>query len=452
MKRRNFLGLTAASTSAVLLDAPAIDAPKTPKPSKIIVLGAGFAGLAAALKLHDEKTDFIVLESRGRVGGRVFTHLLDAPQNLRVELGAEWVGASHLKIQHLCKRFGIALLNNSFKTDLLFRGKHQKTGYWDYSETWKTRLEALLKQFGQLSEAQQLALDQMDWWRFLVNNGIGDDDLFLRELFDSTDFGESIRHVSAFSAMSEYAESSANNEMDYKMEGGNATLALKIMEYVGVEKIKLGHHVVEIQQQNQRVKVLCSNGEIFEADRLICTVPTFALSKIKCAPALPEAKINAINALQYARINKHAVQFSQRFWPRDDFDLITDTPAHYLYHATKNQPSASSALISYSTGDRADLFALNTPALHNKMVFEALQPVADAAVLFQKSTNYYWGADGYSRGSYAVYGKGQWFGLRPVLAEPFLNIHFAGEHIADWQGFMEGAVDTGAAAAEAALA
>jgi monoamine oxidase len=50
-----------------------------------------------------------------------------------------------------------------------------------------------------------------------------------------------------------------------------------------------------------------------------------------------------------------------------------------------------------------------------------------------------------------VYGKGQWFSIRPILAAKFVNIHFAGEHIADWQGFMEGAVATGAEAAEAAL-
>jgi len=46
-----------------------------------------------------------------------------------------------------------------------------------------------------------------------------------------------------------------------------------------------------------------------------------------------------------------------------------------------------------------------------------------------------------------VYGKGQWFGIRPVLKRSFLHTHFAGEHIADWQGFMEGAIETGEEAA-----
>ena len=454
MKRRIFLGLTATTTGAVLLPQRVLtkNSSAAHKPTRVIVLGAGFAGLAAALKLHDEKVDFCVLESRGRVGGRVFTHLIDTAQDLRVELGAEWVGESHQEIQKLCQRFDIELFNNQLKTDLSFRGEYKKTEQWGFTQDWKKKLDGLLGQFKHLTSAQQLSLDRMDWWRFLVNNGIPDDDLFLRELFDSTDFGESIRHVSAFAAMSEYADSSPNNEMDYKMKGGNATLAHKIMEHIGPEKIKLGRHVADIHQQNGKVKVTCENGEVYEGDRLICSIPTFALSKIKWTPALPEAKVSAINGLQYARINKHAVQFGQRFWPREDFDIITDAPAHYMYHATKNQPGASGALISYSTGDKADLFALSSSQVHQKMIFEALQPLGEAATFYQKSVNYYWGSDAYSRGSYAVYGKGQWFTLRKILSEPFQNIHFAGEHIADWQGFMEGAVATGAAAAEAALA
>jgi len=53
----------------------------------------------------------------------------------------------------------------------------------------------------------------------------------------------------------------------------------------------------------------------------------------------------------------------------------------------------------------------------------------------------------YAGGAYAFYRPGQWFTVRPLLARPHGRVHFAGEHLADWQGFMEGAVDTGLAAA-----
>ena len=54
-------------------------------------------------------------------------------------------------------------------------------------------------------------------------------------------------------------------------------------------------------------------------------------------------------------------------------------------------------------------------------------------------------------GAYALYGKGQWYGVMPVLKEKFNNIYFSGEHVADWQGFMEGAIVSGEEVAEELL-
>jgi monoamine oxidase len=62
-----------------------------------------------------------------------------------------------------------------------------------------------------------------------------------------------------------------------------------------------------------------------------------------------------------------------------------------------------------------------------------------------------WQADPFTRGAYAFYRPGQWFTVRTALAKRFRKVFFAGEHIADWQGFMEGAVETGYKAAEAIL-
>lgn len=59
--------------------------------------------------------------------------------------------------------------------------------------------------------------------------------------------------------------------------------------------------------------------------------------------------------------------------------------------------------------------------------------------------------DKWTQGAYAIYKPGQWFSLHPILSRPHGKVLFAGEHIADWQGFMEGAVETGQAAADALL-
>jgi monoamine oxidase len=293
------------------------------------------------------------------------------------------------------------------------------------------------------SESTKKKLDKMDWWRWLSNQGFSERDLLLRDLMDSTDFGESIRHTSGFAAFAEYAESSEKNEMDLKIRGGNSMLAEKLADAIGREHIRMSHKVLEVVQAKKRVRVTCDNGKAFEADRLICTVPTFSLMKIKWDPVLPSHQVDAMNSLQYARIAKFPFVFREKFWKHENFDMITDTPAHYFYHATKDQGGPAGVLISYVTGDKVDAMASMTKEQRQRVVLDALKPAfGDVTKYFTDSLMYYWGTDPYSRGAYAFYGKGQWFGVMPVLRESFELVHFAGEHLADWQGFMEGAINS----------
>ena len=105
--------------------------------------------------------------------------------------------------------------------------------------------------------------------------------------------------------------------------------------------------------------------------------------------------------------------------------------------------------MSYTIGDKAAVVANQDEAFHTDIITQALRPgFGDVQAKIEKQWNYYWGTDYYSKGSYAIYGPGQWFAIRPVLAKPFMHTHFAGEHLADWQGFMEGAIETGEEAAK----
>lgn len=414
---------------------------------KVIVIGAGFSGLAAANKLNQRNFDVTVLESQNRIGGRVFSHQMN--DNLVVELGAEWVGNSHNRILELCNELKLDLSENQMDTHLLYKGVYSPARQWDFSKNWKLKMESLLENYRHLNDKDKLILDKMDWWRYLVNNGCKDRDLDLRELMDSTDFGESIRKVSANAALSEYVENTGDtqNQMDKKIIGGNTMLAQRLSEKLGKEKILLNHAVTRIEQ-GDKVKVYCANGKVFEADKVICTLPTFALKNIDWKPGLPENKIEALNELQYARINKHAMLFDNRFWKSENFDMVTDQLPHYFYHATQGQSGSSGVLISYSIGDKAAVIANQNDMTNFKSVQETLQPVfGDVKSHLKQQANYYWGNDQRSHGSYAIYGPGQWFRVRPVLKEPFMHTHFAGEHLADWQGFMEGAIVSGEEAA-----
>ncbi|HZH63917.1 MAG TPA: FAD-dependent oxidoreductase [Flavisolibacter sp.] len=448
--RRSFLKGSAVMVAGTLLNAQNASAFFINKPKHVIILGAGFAGLAAANQLVKKGIKVTVLEARNRVGGRVFSYKVPG-EELVVELGAEWVGDSHDRIKELCREYRLELLNNQFETHLLYKGKHYGKGQWKYSDEWDRKWKSILAKYNEMTLSQKKQLDSYDWWRYLVNHGCDGQDLDIRELLDSTDFGESIRHVSAYAALAEYAESSEKNEMDFKIKGGNGMLAEKLAGSVGKDKILLNHLVTKVDQRGNTVKVECKNGATFTADKVICTLPTFSINKIQWLPLFPPEKIFALNSLQYARINKHPILFNERFWP-EDFDYATDLPAHYFYHATKNQPGSKGVLISYTVGDKAAVIANQEDSFHTSIICQALQPAfGDVQQKILSHSNYYWGNDDFSKGAYALYKPGQWYTIMPVLKKPFMHTHFAGEHLADWQGFMEGAIITGEEAAKAIM-
>jgi len=453
--RRQFLKEASLLTGGLLWATSGFANFISPSRKKVVIIGAGFAGLAAAYRLHKKNIDFIILESRKRIGGRVFSHPM-GPDNLVVELGAEWVGNDHKLLIDMCGELGLKLENNQFNTRAIMNGRFYESVKEIESRQWEITFDQLLKDYRALvpgskqKEEIDARLDRIDWWRYLVDNGCTGLDLQLRDLADSTDFGESIRMVSAFAAINEYASTSPNsiNEMDQKIKGGNLQLAKKLASFFE-DKIEKGKHVVRVEQQDG-VKVYCSDGTVYAGDKLICTAPAFAVTQIDWRPGLPPSMYDALESLQYSRINKNAVVFDRRIWDDEAFDLITDLPGHYFYHATKNQRAETGVLVCYTIGDKAQVMANQSAEVRNSIIAATLSerfPCAKDHIIDQ--TLYYWGDDKYSRGAYAIYGKGQYLSMFPAMNKGHLHTIFAGEHLSDaWGGFMEGALETGMAAAD----
>ncbi|MFO7826779.1 MAG: NAD(P)/FAD-dependent oxidoreductase [Cyclobacterium sp.] len=199
-----------------------------------------------------------------------------------------------------------------------------------------------------------------------------------------------------------------------------------------------------MEQSREGVRLTCANGEVYQADQLICTAPTYMVLKIDWQPVLPVSMTEALQGLQYARIGKFPVVFSERFWGRENFDCVTDGVGHYFYHGTKDQPGKKGVLVAYAIGDKAEVLHAQPKEARLKLILDSLRPAfGDLSHLVAGENSYYWGKDQYSYGAYAQYGIGQWFDLMPILKRPFKSVYFAGEHLADWQGFMEGAINSG---------
>lgn len=462
--RRDFLkGIGAVTAGAVL--APSVLSQRRKK--RCVIIGAGFAGLAASYKLKNAGWDVTILEARDRIGGRVHSYKF-AGSDLICELGAEWVGESHERIKGLCHDFKIPLQKHQFDDYLLRDGKVSRPGEWGLSAKAKAAFEKLIAGYEKLTPLQKSKLDKYDWWTYLENIGFSNDDLLLRDLMDSTDFGESIRHVSAFAALAEYAESSPHNEMDYKMTGGNTQLAIEFAKRIGLTNIQTGMTVKSITQRAGRMTVEAESKEAeprpggpppigsawtsLVADAVICTAPINSLLKIKFDPPRPTAQRDAAERLTYARICKNSVLFNERFWRDENFSMVSDVTSHYYFHSTQSQPGRAGILTSYAIGEKADVLASQSDARRLGIIARDLYDFnRNAPRLASNIASYAWQRDPYTDGAYALYKPGQWFGIRPILARPHGKVLFAGEHIADWQGFMEGAIETGEAAAESLI-
>ncbi len=450
--RRQFLK-GAFAAAAVSISAPAVFSQRRRRHA--VVIGAGLSGLAAAYKLKNAGWSVTVLEARDRIGGRVFSYQ-DKPSGLICELGAEWVGESHERIKSLCRDFNIPLQKHQFEDYLLRDGRVYRPGEWSFSAEAKSAFDKLIKGYEKLTAAQKIRLDKYDWWNYLEKLGFSPDDLRLRDLMDSTDFGESIRHVSAFAALAEYAESSPKNEMDYKMTGGNSRLAEEFAKRIGKENIRLETPVRYVQQRRKGVitgTALPRGGTlVLDADAVICTVPVQSLLKIKFDPPLPTAQRNAAEQLVYSRICKNSVVYSDRFWKEENFSMVSDTTSHFYFHSTQSQPGTEGILTAYAIGEKADVLASQSDERRMHIVAGDIAPLEeDAPKKARRIVSYAWQRDPYTDGAYALYKPGQWFGIRPILARPHGKVLFAGEHLADWQGFMEGAIETGEAAATALI-
>jgi monoamine oxidase len=431
-----------------------------------IIIGAGLSGLMAARILADARWKVTVVDARDRIGGRVFTFSFQKhkdAKHLYCELGGEWIGNGHVHMKALCKDFNLKpLMRHAFNFSFLEGGKIKradrfKAGTWPFSPESKKAFKLLREEAKNWSPRTQEILDRKDWWTILRDRGFTPPELLRRDLMDSTDFGETIRQVGGFSAAAEYFTSNKNDEMDFRVKGGNIQVVKGLQRAIIAKggSIKLNSEVRHVHQNRNGVYVKVAGHPAYQASFCICTVPARTLTKITFEPKLPDDQWDAAKQLQYARIMKTVVLFRDRFWKKNKFtkfSCYTDGASDFIFDSTLGQPGPYGILCSYTVGDKADDLNAVYKRKHRdlqdmivqdlKNIFPGAKP--DAVDIEAQP----WQSDEYTQGSYAFYRPGQWFGIRAILQEPHMRVYFAGEHLADEQGFMEGAVVTGKDAAE----
>ena len=185
------------------------------------------------------------------------------------------------------------------------------------------------------------------------------------------------------------------------------------------------------------------------ADFVVLTCALPPLRSVRFTPDLPRSLHDAVHELGYGTVTKTAVQFPHRSWPVGY--ATTAGPLQRVYEPTRDQPGDSGILMSYCGGSSGHEWARLTERERIERAteeFGAMYAIENEAVGgFSRA----WSTEPRFGGSYAVYQPGQVTRFWEVLRQPFGRVWLAGEHVATTTGYLEGAVESGQAVAQAIL-
>ena len=385
--RREFLkvGLLAASAQLVPLRSWSFTPqalPHAASPKKVLVVGAGLAGLVAGYELTEAGHDVTIIEAQLRPGGRVLTLREPFSDGLYAEAGAARIPDNHDLTLHYVKHFGLTLVPffpNKLAMVFLIGGKRIRGRSWtdlDLSQV-PLNLTAEERRLGMSGLLRKYLGDAL--------NDIGDPRApdwpsGSAKKYDSTTMAEFLKERGASHGaieLLEYPYASAEDDpvsllwnlrdtwfaeretTRYKIDGGNDLLPKAFAEKVK-EKIHYGSPVVRIEQDSNRVRanvVRSETHQTFEADRLICTVPFPALRRVEVQPPFSERRRKAIAELRYDSVTRVILQCRSRFWEKDGCNGFgsSDLPQE-IFHPTFDQPGTRGLLASYmltGVGQRA---------------------------------------------------------------------------------------------------
>ncbi len=235
----------------------------------------------------------------------------------------------------------------------------------------------------------------------------------------------------------------------YRCRGGNQRLAKRLAESAG-EHLRLETPVTRIDTSATLAKVYCANGEVLEADDVVLTVPPSVWSQITFEPGLPHGLHP-----QMGTVMKYLSVVTNRFWTNEHLgaDASTDEMISMTWDGTDGQGAGHAVLTAFSGGPAAvtsrHKWAQSKVASFQELL-EKLYP--GYAKHFVSSRFIDWSADPAARAGYSFPAPGQVTKIGPLLREGVGSLHFAGEHTCyKFVGYMEGALDSGVAAARRVL-
>jgi monoamine oxidase len=464
LDRREFL--------AAVVSAIGVEGGGKPPHSKVIVIGAGLAGLAAAYELVAAGFDVTILEAQSRPGGRVRTIRGRFAEDLYCEAGAAQVFDNHATTMHYAQELGLTLdpFENKGQTVYYLRGKRivDPQSEWPVklaeNERGKTRAELWdryaasffrgvdQKVLEDVVHSDLLPLDRMTSAEWMRSRGASSEAVAMLRLGLPDLAGSGADGTSALYWIRDMAHR-VPRKRAFIIRGGTDRLPASFAARLG-ERIQYGTEVVAIEQSEASVRVVWQrNGErqATTADRVICTIPFTVLRRVKVDPPFSAGKRRAIEELPYSPVVKVIVQSRRRFWNDENLSAtaFSDLQLNSVFHRSVNQPGTRGLLESYTVGEAGkQLGSLSVAARIATVTAQMTKLFPSLATLAEGGTSVVWEHEPWARGAYAYFKPGQMATLGPHLATVEGRVHFAGCHTSAWPGWMQGALDSGRRAAK----
>lgn len=406
----------------------------------VLIVGAGACGLFAALQLAKKGKRVGIVEARDRIGGRICT-LPSSEWGYPAEAGAEFVHGSAPLTKALTKEARLTFepfvheATDSFNEDLS-----------DLS-TSKAEHELVVAKLKELTEDLPLRA-------FLESAFPGEEFDTMRQQIIKRAEGYDAADASRISTFAVRDEWLMEDEWEHgRIREGYCALIEYLADQCRMHsvEIELQREVISINMEGQQALVTTRDA-VFEADKVLVTVPLPLLSTIQYVPALPE-KNDAVSNMGYGTVLKILLRFERAWWldvtGKDSAKTMfffseediptwwTQYPLHYPVltgwlagpAAEKLKDSSDDDILKRALTSLAAIFKLSIESIQNSVVTSHIA---------------HWSRDPFSRGAYS-YATPETIQARATLLEPIGDtLFFAGEALSDGDimGTVEAAFDS----------
>ena len=462
LTRRRLLGAGAAVVAGSYLPRPL----RTRAASRrVVVIGAGLAGLVAGYELNRAGWDVLVLEARDRVGGRVHT-IRGFQAGQIAEAGGEYLNTDHTALLGYVRRLGLHVddmrTSGSDLPEALYlrrrrlrRDRYITAAVQRDLDRYDARISALSDPLDPANPvADGAALDRRSVGSLLDTMHLGSRARWLishESIVD--DYTVEPRQLSLLAVAA--AESVGPNIPEsgieaFRVRGGNDQVPTGLASALG-SRVQLAAPVTSIAWSDAGVVVGVAGARV-AADRCVLATPLPPLRAVQFQPRLPGPLAAAIAELQYGIGTKTLLQYRRRFWIDQGFDgdTGTDLPFSTTWSATNAQRGQPGILIAYTMGARGARYTSLSDAARISAAARQLERIYPGSRrLLIGATTIAWAKEPYTGGTYTAFAPGQVSRFWSALRTPVGPIQLAGEHTDEYWGYMEGAVRSGQRAAKA---